>query len=251
MKKIFLVLTITVLSLSIFQAYAEEITNSKTAKAEKKETVYDANTSVKIMTDREIQNHITEIGFKLLNANKVDVRMAFIYNPENKKIKKDPTLTKRQIVVYDDTLKYAKDDAELAAYLSRLICKTAESYNSVFNGSLSSLQVKSAPKKYEIFFDKRAVDFLVTAGYNPIALITFLHKSEPQKRFDKISAHNLTSKRLAYIYEYIYRKYPSFLVNNEYINDETYQHFLLSSIENRRKLYKKITTKSKGKVDYE
>jgi predicted Zn-dependent protease len=95
------------------------------------------------------------------------------------------------------------------------------------------------------------VDFLVTAGYNPLALITFLHKSEPQKRFDRFSAHNLTSKRLANIYEYIYKRYPSYLVNNEYINDETYQHFLLSSVENRRKLYKHISTKSKGKVDYE
>lgn len=251
MKKIFLALTIVLLSLSIFQAYAEENIDTLKKEINKEEAIYDENTSTKMMTDREIQNHITQIGYKLLNANKVDVRMAFVYKGKDKKIKRDTTLNKRQIVVYDSTLNFAKDDAEIAAYLARLICRTAESYNSIFNGKLSSLQVKSAPKKYEIFFDKRAVDFLVVAGYNPLALITFLHKSAPQKRFDKISAHNLTSKRLAYIYEYIYKKYPSFLLNNEYINDETYQHYLLSSIENRRKLYKKISTKYKGKVDYE
>jgi hypothetical protein len=203
------------------------------------------------MTDKEIQNHITDIGYKLLNANKIDVRMVFVYKDKDVKIKGEPGLTKRQIILYDKTLKFAKDDAELAAYLARKICKSAESYDGMFNGTLTSVQIKSAPKKYEIFFDKRAVDFLVTAGYNPIALITFLHKSEPQKRFDKISSHNLTSKRLAHIYEYIYTKYPSYLVNNEYINDETYQHFLLSSIDNRRKLYKKIESNSKKKVDYE
>lgn len=251
MKKIFLALTITLLSLSIFQVFAEEEIINEEKKSDKQEVIYDENTSTKIMTDKEIQNHITEIGYKLLNASKVDVRMAFVYKGKSGKFKKDPSLSKRQIYIYDDTLTFAKNDAELAAYIARQICKTAESYNSIFNGKLSSIQVKSAPKKYEIFFDKRAIDFLVVAGYNPLALITFLHKSEPQRRFDKISAHNKISKRLAYIYEYIYMKYPSFLVNNEYLNDETYQHFLLSSIENRRKLYKKLSTRYKGKVDYE
>ena len=244
MKKIILFLIITFLCISNLNAFAEE-------KIKKEEIVYDANTSTKIITDKEIQNHITEIGFKLLNANKIDVRMVFVYKDKNKKIKGEPELTKRQIILYDKTLNFAKNDDELAAYLARKICKSAESHDGKFNGALTSVQIKSAPKKYEIFFDKRAVDFLVTAGYTPLALITFLHKSEPQKRFDRFSAHNLTSKRLANIYEYIYKRYPSYLVNNEYINDETYQHFLLSSIENRRKLYKHISTKAKGKVDYE
>lgn len=244
MKKFILFLAITVFTIFNLNAFAAE-------EQTKQKIQYDVNTSTQIMTDKDIQNHITEIGFKLLNANKIDVRMIFVYKNKNVKIKGEPGLTKRQIVLYDETLKFAKNEEELAAYIARKICKSAESYDGMFNGTLTSIQVKSAPKKYEIFFDKRAVDFLVTAGYNPIALITFLHKSEPQRRFDKFSSHNLTSKRLANIYEYIYTKYPSYLVNNEYINDETYQHFLLSSIENRKKLYQKISTKSKKKVDYE
>lgn len=244
MKKFILFLAITVFTIFNLNAFAAE-------EQTKQKIQYDINTSTQIMTDKDIQNHITEIGFKLLNANKIDVRMIFVYKNKNVKIKGEPGLTKRQIVLYDETLKFAKNEEELAAYIARKICKSAESYAGMFNGALTSIQVKSAPKKYEIFFDKRAVDFLVTAGYNPIALITFLHKSEPQRRFDKFSSHNLTSKRLANIYEYIYTKYPSYLVNNEYINDETYQHFLLSSIENRKKLYQKISTKSKKKVDYE
>lgn len=244
MKKFILFLAITVFMIFNLNSFAAEEQTEENFQ-------YDANTSTQIMTDKNVQNHITEIGFKLLNANKIDVRMIFVYKNKNVKIKGEPGLTKRQIVLYDETLKFAKNEEELAAYIARKICKSAESYDGMFNGALTSIQVKSAPKKYEIFFDKRAVDFLVTAGYNPIALITFLHKSEPQRRFDKFSSHNLTSKRLANIYEYIYTKYPSYLVNNEYINDETYQHFLLSSIENRKKLYQKISTKSKKKVDYE
>lgn len=204
-----------------------------------------------ILNDMQIQNKISNIGFKLLNANKIDVRMAFIYDKKNKKLISEKSLTDRQIVVYKDLIQFAADDAEIAAFLAREICKTAESYAGTLKGIIGATQIKCAPKKYEIFFDERAVDYLVKAGYNPLALITFINKSYPQKRYDKISTHNLTSKRLANIYEYIYFQYPSFLANNEYLENEAYQHFLLSSIENRRKLQEKIKTGSKEKVEYE
>ena len=92
---------------------------------------------------------------------------------------------------------------------------------------------------------------MVMAGYNPLGMITYMNKSYPQKRFDKFARTNLTSKRLANIYEYIYTKYPSFLADNKYIKNEAYQHFLLSSVENRKKLQEKIETKSKKAVKYE
>ena len=100
--------------------------------------------------------------------------------------------------------------------------------------------MKAAPKKYELVFDKLAVDYMVKAGYNPIGLITFLNKSCPQARQDKFSTKNLTSKRLAYIYERIYTKYPSFLTNNSYQYNDYYQNFLLTSQENRKKLEEKL-----------
>ena len=204
-----------------------------------------------LKNDIEIQKRISNIGFRLLNANKIDVRMIFVYQDKEKLMKVEPGLMKRQIIIYDKTMQFTSSDDEIAAYLARKICKSAESYAGVFKGFVSSTQIKLAPKKYELFFDKRAVDFMVMAGYNPLALITFIHKSQPQKRYDKISRHNLTSKRLAHIYEYIYTKYPYFLANNEYLNNETYQHFLLSSIENRKKLNEKIKSGSKKAVDYE
>ena len=80
---------------------------------------------------------------------------------------------------------------------------------------------------------------MVKAGYNPIALITFIQKTVPQKRYDTISTKNLTSKRLAHIYEYIYTKYPY------------YQNFLLTSQNNRRMLEEKVKNNSREILKYE
>ena len=177
--------------------------------------------------------------------------MIFVYKNKSEKINLEPGLTKRQIVVYDKFIQFASDDSEIGAILAREIAKSAESYSGGLKGLVSSAQVKCAPKKYEIFFDKRAVDYLVTAGYNPIALITYINKAYPQKRYDKFGRTNLTSKRLARIYEYIYTKYPIYLVNNEYLETEAYQNFLLTSAENRKKLAEKIKSGSKADIDYE
>ena len=202
-----------------------------------------------ILQDIKIQNHIDEVGLKLLNANKIDRRIVFVYDKKDKKIKGEPSLTRRQVVVYKEVVNHISD--EIAAMLSSEICKATEAHSGPLNGIVSSVQVKFAPKKYEIFFDKKSVDLLVKAGYNPLALITFINKSYPQKRSDKISTHNLTSKRLANIYEYIYFQYPYFLANNEYINNDSYQNFLLNSFDNRKKLEMKIYKNSKERIKYE
>lgn len=211
-----------------------------------------AKTDADLLQELQLQNRINKIGFKILNANKIDKRMVFLYSEkEAKLIKKEEGLTKRQIVIYESAINHAEHDDEVAAYLAREICKTAESYTGIWKGFLSAAQVKLAPKKYELLFDERAVDFLVAAGYNPLALITFINKAYVQKRYDKISTHNLTSKRLANIYEYIYFQHPQFLKNNEYIENEYYQNFLLTSIDNRKKLHEKIKSGKKGRIKYE
>ena len=206
-----------------------------------------------LLTEQSIQNKIDFVGVKILNSNKIDKRIVFVYNTDEKKslLKLDKTITKRQVVLYDGYYKFIDDDNELAAYLAREICIASKTYNGIANGWLRSIQIKSAPKKYEIVADKTAVDLMVKAGYNPIALITFINKTFPQGRQDLVSTHNLTSKRLANIYEYIYTKYPYFLENNEYLNNEHYQNFLLTSIYNRKLFEDKIKNGSNGKIKYE
>lgn len=207
----------------------------------------------KIVKEQTAQSRINDMGSKILNTNKIDKRMIFVYNSQEKKslLKMDPSVTSRQIILYDGDYKFIQNDDELAALVSRGILTAMKSYHGAFNGYLSALQIKAAPKKFEIVADKRAVDFMVNAGYDPIGLITFIQKSYPQKRFDRFSNRNLTSRRLAIIYEYIYTKYPYFLANNKYFENEHYQNFLLTSQDNRRMLQEKIKTGSKKEPDYE
>lgn len=206
-----------------------------------------------IEKEQTIQSKINNIGSKLLNANKIDKRIVFVYDENAKEsfLKIDSSVTSRQVVVYGNAYKFVQNDDELAGFLARGILTALKSYDGYFNGYLSALQIKAAPKKFEIVADKRAVDYMVNAGYDPIGLITFIQKSCPQKRFDKISNKNLASKRLAIIYEYIYTKYPYFLVNNKYFENEHYQNFLLTSQNNRKMLLEKIKTGSKEELKYE
>lgn len=200
-----------------------------------------------------IQSRIDNIGTDILNYNKIPKRMVFAYNDVDKKRMLDiyDELTKRQIIVYGEQYRNIADDNELAAMLAREIALVIKSYNGMWGGRIDAMQIALSSKKFEVFADKRAVDFMVNAGYNPLGLITYINKTCPQKRTDKISRSNLTSKRLAMIYEYITYKYPQYLESNEYENNKYYQNFLLNSLNNRAMLKEKIRTKSTKALKYE
>lgn len=53
------------------------------------------------------------------------------------------------------------------------------------------------------------------------------------------------------IYEYIYTKYPYYLINNEYLENIHYQNFLLTSQNNRRMLEEKVKNNSREILKYE
>ncbi len=202
-----------------------------------------------IISEIDIQSHIDNIGFELLNSNKINKRIVFTYSEKDKLYKGRPEVTKRQVIVYGENLKYAETNDEMAALLAMKISNAVKSFEG--GGLMGYLEIKMAPKKYEKYSDKKAVDYMVKAGYNPLGLITFIQKAFPQKRNDWGSAHNLTSKRLAEVYEYIFVKYPYFLENNMYIDNPYYQNFLLCSLENRKILERKLKYKTVYKVKYE
>lgn len=206
-----------------------------------------------VLGDNTIQTRVDTVGYRILNANKIQKRMIFVCAKEDKKkeLSIDKTLKDRQIVVYDELYRTVQTDDELAAMLSREISTAVKSYSGMWGGRLDSIEVTLGSKKFETVADKRAVDYMVNSGYNPLALIVYIHKTCPQKRSDKIGRHNLTSKRLARIYEYITYKYPTYLYDNEYVNNQYYQNFLLTSVENRKKLEEKIKNNSTKEIDYE
>ncbi len=200
---------------------------------------------------REIQERIDNCGYKILNANKVTKRVVFAYDKDVAKIRYPKNVKNRTVVVYGDRYQFISNDDELAAYLARQISLAIRSFDGIGGGFLRSLQICAAPKKFQIVADKRAVDFMVVAGYNPVGLITYVQKTSPQARQDFISHNNLTSKRLAIIYEYILTKYPYYLKHNPYLRSEAYQNFLLTSQKNRKLLEEKIKSGSKKEVKYE
>lgn len=206
-----------------------------------------------LITQNSIQSRIDKVGIELLNYNKIPKRIVFTYNKKEKKkaLSTDKSLTKRQVIIYDGLYQSIQSDDELAAMLAREIAIVMKSYSGAWGGMIDSAQVALGSKKFETVADKRAVDYMIKAGYNPLALIIFINKTYPQKRFDRFSRHNLTSKRLARIYEYITFKYPLYLEDEVYINNPYYQNFLLTSIENRKKLDEKIKNNSTKEIDYE
>jgi len=208
----------------------------------------------KLMQEKSIQSRIDKCGTEILNSNQIQKRVIFAYSEYDERVLKlldTKVLTKRQVIVYGDDYKYIENNDELAAFLARKIALAVRSYDGIFSGGLRALQMKASPKKFEIAADKLAVDYMVKAGYDPVGLITYIQKTSPQKRYDTISTTNLTSKRLAIIYEYIYTKYPYYLVHNKYLTNVYYQNFLLTSQNNRRMLEEKIRTHSTKALKYE
>ena len=215
-------------------------------------TVFAASESI-LVSSKEleaIQKHIGEIGYNILNSNGIEKRMVFIFDNSNKIINAGTSSVSRTIVVYRGIYNFMEDDNELAAVMAHEISHGVDSYDGIFKGLFSGCRYFFTPRKYEYKADKRAVDYMVNAGYNPVAMIIILNKVASQYRYDWWFTYPLTSRRLMQVYEYIYTKYPEYLANNKYKNNIYYQNFLLTSRENREKFQEKVKTKSTKKVHY-
>ena len=176
------------------------------------------------------QKNISEIGFNILNANRIDHRVVFYYDYSNKSRNAFARSADKAVTIQKGLVPFLDSDDEYAAILCHEIAHQMDFYE---GGPFIGLAMTFQPKKYEKKADKRAVDFMVKAGYNPLALIVVMNKSFGQLVTDFGGTHPLVSKRLAYVYEYIYRKYPAYLAHNAYKNNLYYQNFLLTSRKNR------------------
>ena len=193
--------------------------------------------------------HVSQVGFKLLNDNRIDKRITFTLN-DSKVVNASSSIFDRSVTINKGLYSLLDDEDMLAAVLGHEISHSIDGYNGILRGYFSFVTNICCPKKYEYKADKRAVDFVVKAGYNPLAFITVMNKIDPQPRYEWYRSHPLCSKRLANIYEYIYVKYPQYLVDNEYKDNVYYQNFLLTSKENRLKLEEKIKNNSKKRAKY-
>ena len=195
------------------------------------------------------QSYVSTVGFHILNSNGIEKRAVFFLDNSNK-VNAYSANSSREIVITWGMLSLLSSPDELAAILSHEISHTVDSYNGIFRGFFTHFNYVLSPHKYEYKADKRAVDYMVNAGYNPVAMIIVMNKIFPQARYDFWSYHPLSTRRMMEVYEYIYKKYPEYLVNNPYKKNLYYQNFLLTSKENREKFQEKIKSDSKKKVKY-
>lgn len=200
----------------------------------------------------QFQERMNQVGFNILNSNRIEHRMTFkvINRVYTRDMYSDVSSVNRRVWIKPSILPYIDSDDELAGILSHQIAHGVDSYDGIFRGYISILNYWVAPNKYDLKSDKRAVDYMVNAGYNPLALIVILNKVGQQYRYDIFSNHTLISRRMMKIYEYIYMKYPSILADNEYKDNIYYQNFLLTSRANRKMLQEKVETGSHKKLDY-
>ena len=196
------------------------------------------------------QNRIDRIGFNILNSNGIEQRTVFDFDISRTKNAFSRS-SDRQIVMYRGLYDRLSSDDEVAAVLAHEISHSVDSYNGVFRGFFTPVSYRFTPRKYETKADKRAVDYMVNAGYNPVAMIVMMSKTFPQRRYEWNSTHPLTSRRMMYVYEYIYKKYPEFLANNKYKENPYYQNFLLTSRTNREKFQQKVKSNSSGTPHYQ
>ncbi len=205
-----------------------------------------------VKTTEELQTRMNSVGFRILNSNRIEKRFIFmaINRVYTRDFWTDVSSVNRTVWVKPVVIPYIDTDDELAAILSHSIAHGVDSYEGVLRGYISILNYWVAPNKYDLKADKTAVDYMINADYNPLALITILNKIGKQYRYDILSNHTLVSRRMMLIYEYIYTKYPHILVDNEYKDNLYYQNFLLISRDNRMKLLEKVKTNSKKKINY-
>lgn len=179
--------------------------------------------------EAKYQKQIMQIGYRVLNANQIDKRMTFFY-VNSKDVNAATTLRSKQISVYKGLLPMLDSDDELAAVICHEIAHGLDAHKGLWR----RLIMAGSSKSYEFKADKKGVDLMVNAGYNPVAMIVTLNKiTEEPCWFERYPSHPGGSERLLTIYSYIYSKYPEYLVDNDYKNNLYYQNFLLTTKKQR------------------
>ena len=110
MKKFILVLAVLLFSGSACQAY--DLDNTK---------------------DSQYQRKVEEIGFNILNSNRIEKRVVFNYK-KSKQVNAYAYYGDHSVTILSGILPYMDDDAELAGVISHEIAHNLDYYDGIWNG---------------------------------------------------------------------------------------------------------------------
>lgn len=169
---------------------------------------------------------IQSIGNNLIKSNNINKRFTFNFTTIGAQgafpilldtsYSSDMNLHNNRIVsVYFADYERLTED-EVAGLIAHELAQGVHSCTGVLNGQLMFTKNGYFPfngiaKANELRFDKKAVDYMVNAGYNPKAFVSALEKTTGEWRGTFWGRHNKTSKRVKIINTYIQTKYPQYL----------------------------------------
>jgi predicted Zn-dependent protease len=184
-------------------------------------------------SEEQQNNAVKRIGTSLLSASKIPASRQVSFLVVQKDEVNAYTDQNNNVVVYRGILPYLEQEDELAFIIAHelghveqyhvirgmfrsgiLSVLTSFIGTATKTGNLSGVAGNMAYKKFsrndEFKADKRGIDYLVTAGYNPLASISVLYKIG-SNYMDIWADHPSTEKRITKDYLYIQTNYPQYI----------------------------------------
>ena len=207
-------------------------------------------------------NVINRIGHTLLSVSDIPADRQVKFSIERKYSANAYTDFSNNVILYRGILNYVENEDELAfiiahelghveqSHVKKGIARTvAISTLGVVAGALSNtgpvplaggaVANSKLSRNDELKADQRGIDFLVSAGYNPLAAISILYKIG-NNYVDFYRSHPNVNKRIYADYKYIESHYPNYIQQG--FNTQSYEYALESIKKNTSN--KNVTVKS-------
>ncbi len=166
------------------------------------------------------QEKVSSVAIRIMEGNKLNRRVPVFVISKSNEANATTNPMSKIIEVYSGLLTCIDNDDELAFVLGHEMAHAVEAYR----GPWSIFSTFYNSKSYEFKSDLKSIDYMVTAGYDPISAIIIGNKIFSEPYWDWGSSHPKGSKRLLAMYKYIYKKYPQYLTSSK-TNSPYYKNF--------------------------
>ncbi|MBS4760802.1 MAG: M48 family metallopeptidase [Clostridium sp.] len=179
--------------------------------------------------DSKNVSHLNTIGQNIVKANKMPATVTFKVT-DNENMNTESTYT-QVVYIYSGDLKYVENDNELAAVVAHEIGHLVNGHtakSSILNNAISSfnpttstekgaatvsllktISSNKVAKENDKEADLTAVDLMMTAKYNPLALISVVYKSDAAVQGGILDDNLSCEERIMNIYDYANYNYPA------------------------------------------